>query len=229
MPDALRGKSRYLGGCAAIMLAAMRRSYAVQAAAPLRRLQQPRVAAAMRTVHTTAPLQTNPDTFPVRGALSPGALSPVPSDALPVPLRPASHTAAAQTGTLQYVPAAMIDEVLPIVIDDDYVLCNGGDDTLVGHPIEMIKVDSPWPAVCKYCGLRYINTDMAAKNAEWAFLVGVRMRSFFSKCWPKSACQPPPMRSSLVWRCPRCRRTRQACRCTRALRRTALASRAAGS
>lgn len=52
------------------MLAAMRRSYAVQAAAPLRRLQQPRVAAAMRTVHTTAPLQTNPDTFPVRGALS---------------------------------------------------------------------------------------------------------------------------------------------------------------
>ena len=125
----------------------------------------------------------------------------MPSDALPVPLRPASHTAAAQTGTLQYVPEAMIDEVLPIVIDDDYVLCNGGDDTLVGHPIEMIKVDSPWPAVCKYCGLRYINKDMAAKNAEWAFLVGVRMRSFFSKCWPKSACQPPPVRSSLIWRC----------------------------
>ena len=71
------------------------------------------------------------------------------------------------------MPEAMIDEVLPIVIDTDYVLCNGGDDTLVGHPIEMIKVDSPWPAVCKYCGLRYINKDMAAKNAEWAFLVGV--------------------------------------------------------
>ena len=177
--------------------------------------------------HSAAP--DEPGHVPgARRALSP-ALSVVPSDALPVPLRPASHTAAAQTGTLQYVPEAMIDEVLPIVIDDDYVLCNGGDDTLVGHPIEMIKVDSPWPAVCKYCGLRYINKDMAAKNAEWAFLVGVRMRSFFSKCWPKSACQPPPVRSSLVWRCPRCRRTRQACRCTRALRRTALASRAAGS
>ena len=83
----------------------------------------------------------------------------------------------------------MIDEVLPIVIDDDYVLCNGGDDTLVGHPIEMIKVDSPWPAVCKYCGLRYINREMAAKNADWAFLVGVR------NCVSLSlgpACRPPP-------------------------------------
>ena len=100
-----------------------------------------------------------------------------------------------QTGKLEHVPETMIDEVLPIVIDDDYVLCNGGDDTLVGHPIEMIKVDSPWPAVCKYCGLRYINREMAAKNADWAFLVGVR------SCMPLSlgpACRPPP---SLILRC----------------------------
>ena len=89
----------------------------------------------------------------------------------------------------------MIDEVLPIVIDDDYVLCNGGDDTLVGHPIEMIKVDSPWPAVCKYCGLRYINREMAAKNADWAFLVGVRNGMPLSL---GPACRPPP---SLILRC----------------------------
>jgi uncharacterized Zn-finger protein len=98
---------------------------------------------------------------------------------------------ATQTGELKHVPATMIDEVLPIVIDDDYVLCNGGDDTLVGHPIEMIKVDSPWPAVCKYCGLRYINKDMAAKNAEWAFLVGVSARAHHALATLRSACQLP--------------------------------------
>ena len=86
----------------------------------------------------------------------------------------------------------MIDEVLPIVIDDDYVLCNGGDDTLVGHPIEMIKVDSPWPAVCKYCGLRYINKDMAAKNADWAFLVGVSARASHALATLRSVCRSPP-------------------------------------
>jgi hypothetical protein len=80
----------------------------------------------------------------------------------------------AQTGTLQYVPQDMIDEVLPEVISADYIQCQGGDDTFIGHPIEMIKVDSPWPAVCKYCGLRYINKDMAANTADWSFLVGVR-------------------------------------------------------
>jgi len=75
----------------------------------------------------------------------------------------------------------MINEVTPIVVDGDYVNCNGGGDTLTGHPIEMIKVDSPWPAVCKYCGLRYISREHAHKSAEWAHLVGVR------------ALPPPPM------------------------------------
>ena len=81
----------------------------------------------------------------------------------------------------------MVDEVLPIVISGDYVQCQGGDDTLIGHPIEMIKVDSPWPAVCKYCGLRYINKDEAAKTADWSFLVGVRAATAdaCSSCKPR--------------------------------------------
>ncbi len=129
---------------------------------------------------------------------------------MPVPLltllvSPLPHCPATQTGELKHVPATMIDEVLPIVIDDDYVLCNGGDDTLVGHPIEMIKVDSPWPAVCKYCGLRYINKDMAAKNAEWAFLVGVSARASHTVATLRSVCRSPPRPHSLRpdrWLCP---------------------------
>ena len=85
------------------------------------------------------------------------------------------------TGTTAHVPQTMINEVTPILVDGDYFNCNGGGDTLTGHPIEMIKVDSPWPAVCKYCGLRYISREHAHKSAEWAHLVGVR------------ALPPPPM------------------------------------
>ena len=86
------------------------------------------------------------------------------------------------TGTTAHVPQTMINEVTPILVDGDYFNCNGGGDTLTGHPIEMIKVDSPWPAVCKYCGLRYISREHAHKSAEWAHLVGVR------------ALPPPPIR-----------------------------------
>ena len=127
------------------------------------------------------------------------------------------------------MPQTMINEVTPIVVDGDYFNCNGGGDTLTGHPIEMIKVDSPWPAVCKYCGLRYISREHAHKSAEWAHLVGVR------------ALPPPPMycppvcvlvhrqrvlgcRLALTLLLPRChRRTRPRAKCTRGWRRIRLA------
>jgi hypothetical protein len=47
------------------------------------------------------------------------------------------------THRMQHVPIDMIDKVPPIVIDTDHVLCCGGDDTLLGHPIEYIKVCAP--------------------------------------------------------------------------------------
>ena len=75
------------------------------------------------------------------------------------------------TGPLQHVPIEMIDQVLPIVCEDDWVLCAGGDDVLLGHPVEYIKLDSPAPAECKYCGIRYINYDQAQKSPDWSFLV----------------------------------------------------------
>ncbi|KAA8497113.1 NADH dehydrogenase ubiquinone iron-sulfur protein 6, mitochondrial [Porphyridium purpureum] len=55
----------------------------------------------------------------------------------------------------------MIQQVAPILVDGNVVVCDGGGDPSVGHPIEFIKLDMPYPAVCKYCGLRY-----ARKNAH---------------------------------------------------------------
>mmetsp|Transcript_1532 Transcript_1532/g.2535 ORF Transcript_1532/g.2535 Transcript_1532/m.2535 type:complete len:135 (+) Transcript_1532:104-508(+) len=50
----------------------------------------------------------------------------------------------------------MIQQVPPIVVEGkNVVACDGGGGA-EGHPIEFIKLDMPYPAVCKYCGLRYI-------------------------------------------------------------------------
>lgn len=32
--------------------------------------------------------------------------------------------------------------------------CDGGGGSL-GHPLEFIKLDAPYPAVCKYCGAKF--------------------------------------------------------------------------
>ncbi|GJD07971.1 NADH dehydrogenase [ubiquinone] iron-sulfur protein 6, mitochondrial [Galdieria sulphuraria] len=50
----------------------------------------------------------------------------------------------------------LISKVPPIVVDGYVAACNGGGGPL-GHPIEYIRLEAPYPATCKYCGLRYIN------------------------------------------------------------------------
>ena len=50
-----------------------------------------------------------------------------------------------------------------------------GDDTALGHPVEYIKLDSPYPAVCKYCGLRYMDAKQVAKSPEWSHLLNTQM------------------------------------------------------
>lgn len=35
--------------------------------------------------------------------------------------------------------------------------CDGGGGSL-GHPLEFIKLDSPYPAVCKYCGAKFMSS-----------------------------------------------------------------------
>jgi uncharacterized Zn-finger protein len=53
----------------------------------------------------------------------------------------------------------LVHRVAPIVVDDDVVRCFGTNAVGLGHPVEYIqlnKVDPHKPAVCKWCGLRFI-------------------------------------------------------------------------
>lgn len=50
-----------------------------------------------------------------------------------------------------------IKETPVIVVDARVAICDGGSGAL-GHPLEYIQLDtvSKEPAVCKYCGLKFI-------------------------------------------------------------------------
>uniref|UniRef100_A0A7S0T4V0 Zinc finger CHCC-type domain-containing protein n=1 Tax=Erythrolobus madagascarensis TaxID=708628 RepID=A0A7S0T4V0_9RHOD len=54
----------------------------------------------------------------------------------------------------------LIQQVPPIEVEGNVAVCDGGGGA-EGHPIEYIKLDSPYPAVCKYCGLRYVSKKYA--------------------------------------------------------------------
>lgn len=51
-----------------------------------------------------------------------------------------------------------IQDVLPIEVDGNVAICNGGGGAL-GHPVEYIKLlvsdENAGPQVCKYCGLKF--------------------------------------------------------------------------
>ncbi|KAL6581641.1 hypothetical protein OROMI_007564 [Orobanche minor] len=53
-------------------------------------------------------------------------------------------------------PMELINEVPPIKVQGRIVACEGDNDPALGHPIEFICLDKVEPAVCKYCGLRYV-------------------------------------------------------------------------
>ncbi|KAK6926154.1 Zinc finger, CHCC-type [Dillenia turbinata] len=53
-------------------------------------------------------------------------------------------------------PMELINEVPPIVVKGRIVACEGDSNPALGHPIEFICLDLEAPAVCKYCGLRYV-------------------------------------------------------------------------
>ncbi|XWS57358.1 hypothetical protein CRYUN_Cryun09bG0167700 [Craigia yunnanensis] len=55
-------------------------------------------------------------------------------------------------------PMELINEVPPIKVEGRIVACEGvaNNDPALGHPIEFICLDLKEPAVCKYCGLRYV-------------------------------------------------------------------------
>ncbi|XP_074585823.1 NADH dehydrogenase [ubiquinone] iron-sulfur protein 6, mitochondrial-like [Curcuma longa] len=53
-------------------------------------------------------------------------------------------------------PMELINEVPPIKVEGRIVACEGDSNPALGHPIEFICLDLEAPAVCKYCGLRYV-------------------------------------------------------------------------
>uniref|UniRef100_A0A7N0UD88 Zinc finger CHCC-type domain-containing protein n=1 Tax=Kalanchoe fedtschenkoi TaxID=63787 RepID=A0A7N0UD88_KALFE len=66
------------------------------------------------------------------------------------------HTAKWMQDTSKKSPMELINEVPPIKVEDRIVACEGDTDPALGHPIEFICLDKAEPAVCKYCGLRYV-------------------------------------------------------------------------
>ncbi|KAF7148458.1 hypothetical protein RHSIM_Rhsim03G0221400 [Rhododendron simsii] len=70
-----------------------------------------------------------------------------------------SHTAKWMQDMSKKSPMELIDEVPPIKVEGRIVACEGDNNPSLGHPIEFICLDLDQPAVCKYCGLRYLQED----------------------------------------------------------------------
>ncbi|KDP21769.1 hypothetical protein JCGZ_00556 [Jatropha curcas] len=58
--------------------------------------------------------------------------------------------------TTKKSPMELINEIPPIKVEGRIVACEGDTNPALGHPIEFICLDLKEPAVCKYCGLRYV-------------------------------------------------------------------------
>ncbi|KAL9379536.1 hypothetical protein Peur_028018 [Populus x canadensis] len=67
-----------------------------------------------------------------------------------------NHTAKWMQDTSKKSPMELINEIPPIKVEGRIVACEGDTDPALGHPIEFICLDLKEPAVCKYCGLRYV-------------------------------------------------------------------------
>ncbi|KAI4330798.1 hypothetical protein MLD38_029047 [Melastoma candidum] len=66
------------------------------------------------------------------------------------------HTAKWMQDSSNKSPMELINEIPPIKVEGRIVACEGDSNPALGHPIEFICLDKAEPAVCKYCGLRYV-------------------------------------------------------------------------
>ncbi|XP_020571811.1 NADH dehydrogenase [ubiquinone] iron-sulfur protein 6, mitochondrial [Phalaenopsis equestris] len=66
------------------------------------------------------------------------------------------HTAKWMQDSSRKSPMQLINEVPPIKVEGRIVACEGDSNPALGHPIEFICLDLKDPAVCKYCGLRFV-------------------------------------------------------------------------
>ncbi|KAK1261504.1 hypothetical protein QJS04_geneDACA008888 [Acorus gramineus] len=67
-----------------------------------------------------------------------------------------AHTSKWMQDTSKKSPMELINEVPPIKVEGRIVACEGDTNPALGHPIEFICLDLKDPAICKYCGLRYV-------------------------------------------------------------------------
>ncbi|KAJ9185609.1 hypothetical protein P3X46_005220 [Hevea brasiliensis] len=67
-----------------------------------------------------------------------------------------NHTAKWMQDASKKSPMELINEIPPIKVEGRIVACEGDTNPALGHPIEFICLDLKEPAVCKYCGLRYV-------------------------------------------------------------------------
>ncbi|XP_042055765.1 NADH dehydrogenase [ubiquinone] iron-sulfur protein 6, mitochondrial-like [Salvia splendens] len=74
-----------------------------------------------------------------------------------------SNTQKWMQDTSKKSPMELINEVPPIKVEDRIAVCvshlfdfTTDSNPALGHPIEFICLEKDEPAVCKYCGLRYV-------------------------------------------------------------------------
>jgi len=130
--------------------APLRRALAATAGGPARR-----AAAAVAAAATGAPPRH------ARSAVNTPPGEPAPSfQHLPLGVPPLTTDAAAvaakwSSDAMERVAAAPVT-----VVPGRVATCDGGGGAL-GHPLEFIKLDAPYPAVCKYCGAKFISAEAA--------------------------------------------------------------------
>lgn len=77
---------------------------------------------------------------------------------LPLGVPPPATDAAAVAAKWSSDAMARIAAAPVTFVPGRLATCDGGGGAL-GHPLEFIKLDSPYPAVCKYCGAKFQSSD----------------------------------------------------------------------
>jgi len=134
---------------------------ALWAGAPLRRaLAATAGGPARRAAAAAAAAVTGGPSRHARSAVNVSRGEPAPTfQHLPLGVPPPSTDKAAvatkwSSDAMERIAAAPVT-----VVAGRVAMCDGGGGAL-GHPLEFIKLDAPYPAVCKYCGAKFI-------SAEW--------------------------------------------------------------
>ncbi|GAB0493819.1 hypothetical protein MMPV_005105 [Pyropia vietnamensis] len=97
----------------------------------------------------------------VRSAVNVAANEPaaVPSfQHLPLGVPPPATDAAAVATKWSSDAMARVAAAPITFVPGRVAMCDGGGGSL-GHPLEFIKLDAPYPAVCKYCGAKFMSSD----------------------------------------------------------------------